>query len=169
MTMPPPREAAVPTDERPWEKLLTKIGDSAAFPPSERPRTAVRELRPGHQCPRRARDATRSTLGEWNLGGLCDDAAVVVSELVTNAIRHGLRHDAAPAAERLIRLVLLGYPRHLVCMVADPGKGTPTIQEPDYVAETGRGLHIVEAMSRAWGWTPLGAAGKAVWATFPIA
>jgi hypothetical protein len=34
------------------------------------------------------------------------------------------------------------------------------------VAETGRGLHLVESFSESWGWHPLGAAGKVVWALF---
>jgi hypothetical protein len=38
---------------------------------------------------------------------------------------------------------------------------------PDYIAQTGRGLHLVDSFSLAWGWVPLHPAGKVVWALFP--
>ncbi|MDN3356679.1 ATP-binding protein [Actinomadura sp. DC4] len=107
---------------------------------------------------------TKATLVRWSLGEFYDDAAVVVSELVTNAIRYGL----SPGAGSLLRLVLVRYECQLVCMVTDPTDTAPKMQEPDWVTETGRGLHIIEAMSRAWGWTPLLGGGKAVWASFAI-
>jgi anti-sigma regulatory factor (Ser/Thr protein kinase) len=107
---------------------------------------------------------TKATLVRWSLGEFYEDAAVVVSELVTNAIRYGLR----PGARNPLRLVLVRYDHQLVCMVTDPADTAPRLQEPDWIAETGRGLHIIEAMSRAWGWIPLLDGGKAVWASFAI-
>jgi hypothetical protein len=38
------------------------------------------------------------------------------------------------------------------------------VKEPDYFAETGRGLHIIDSLSESWGWTPPDRAGKSVWA-----
>jgi hypothetical protein len=38
----------------------------------------------------------------------------------------------------------------------------------DYVAESGRGLHLVESFSETWGWHPIGSAGKVVWALFRL-
>src|SRR6266700_1221654 len=46
--------------------------------------------------------------------------------------------------------------------VIDSGGEAPRRREPDFVAETGRGLHIVESFSERWGWTPLPAGGKIV-------
>jgi len=40
--------------------------------------------------------------------------------------------------------------------------------EPDFVAETGRGLSVVEGLSKQWGWTPLDAGRKAVWAALAL-
>src|SRR5262249_7231959 len=104
----------------------------------------------------------KTTLAEWRLSEFYEDAAVVVSELVTNAIRYGLSRDAGD----ILRLLLVRYESQLVCMVTDPGDGAPRLQEPDYVAETGRGLHITDAFGCAWGWPPRLGGGKAVWAAF---
>ncbi|WP_283137896.1 ATP-binding protein [Rhizohabitans arisaemae] len=108
-----------------------------------------------------ARDATRSALQSWGLAPLVDDAALVVSELVTNAIRH-----AALISGRPITLTLMRQPAHVMCAVADPSDAVPIPKEPDFISESGRGLYIVETYSYRWGWDPLDDGGKAVWALF---
>ncbi|MCL2729487.1 MAG: ATP-binding protein, partial [Actinomycetia bacterium] len=54
----------------------------------------------------------------------------------------------------------------VVCAVRDPSVTAPIAKDPDYVAETGRGLHLVGSFSENWGWHPLSGAGKVVWALF---
>ncbi|GII03804.1 ATP-binding protein [Planobispora takensis] len=112
-----------------------------------------------------ARDVTRSTLKEWGLSELSDDAALVVSELVTNAVRYALcppsRVEAKP-----ITLMLLRLSPHVLLAVADPSDEAPTPKEPDFISENGRGLYIVETYSQCWGWDHLNRGGKAVWALF---
>jgi anti-sigma regulatory factor (Ser/Thr protein kinase) len=112
-----------------------------------------------------ARDVTRSTLRSWGLSELSDDAALVVSELVTNAVRYALcppsRVESTP-----ITLVLLRLSPHVLLAVADPSDEIPTPKEPDFVSENGRGLYIVETYSECWGWDHLNRGGKAVWALF---
>lgn len=112
-----------------------------------------------------ARDVTRSTLRDWGLGELVDDAALVVSELVTNAVRYALcptRHaEIAP-----ITLVLVRLSPHVLLAVTDPSDEVPTPREPDFISENGRGLYIVETYSQGWGWDHLNCGGKAVWAFF---
>jgi hypothetical protein len=112
-----------------------------------------------------ARDVTRSTLREWGLSALSDDAALVVSELVTNAVRYALcpptRIETTP-----ITLVLLHFSPHVLLAVADPSDEIPTPKEPDFISENGRGLYIVETYSECWGWDHLNRGGKAVWALF---
>lgn len=49
--------------------------------------------------------------------------------------------------------------------MSDPSSIGPVAREADFVAESGRGLHLVESFSRSWGWHPLGS-GKVVWALF---
>jgi hypothetical protein len=87
------------------------------------------------------------------------DAAVVVSELFSNAVRHG------PTCGR----VLVGYclwrqgARLVVCDGGGPG--VPRLVHGDQLAEGGRGLHVVEALAARWGtFRPAGA--RAVWCDF---
>ena len=164
MNIPPPSETTgIPLNHQGWDDWLRPF-DGNTRPQGDRPLVATKDLPPEVESPGIARNVTKDTLARWRLGHFYDDAAVIVSELVTNAIRYGL----CPGARDPLRLVLVRYERQLVCMVTDPADTAPTMQEPDYVAETGRGLHIIEAMSRAWGWTPLLGGGKAVWASFAI-
>jgi Histidine kinase-like ATPase domain len=164
MNIPPPSETTgIPLNDQGWDDWLPPFCGTPR-PAGDRPLVAAKDLPPVVESPGIARNVTKATLVHWSLGDFSEDAAVVVSELVTNAIRYGLRPDAGS----LLRLVLVRYERQLVCMVTDPADEAPKMQEPDWVAETGRGLHIIEAMSRAWGWTPLLGGGKAVWASFAI-
>ncbi|GAA3117953.1 ATP-binding protein [Planomonospora alba] len=112
-----------------------------------------------------ARDVTRSTLRDWGLSEFSDDAALVVSELVTNAVRYALcpsgTAEAAP-----ITLMLLRLSPQVLLAVADPSDTPPAPKKPDFTSENGRGLYIVETYSRRWGWDHLDRGGKAVWAIF---
>ncbi|MBO3752947.1 ATP-binding protein [Streptosporangiaceae bacterium NEAU-GS5] len=112
-----------------------------------------------------ARDVTRTTLRKWGLAELSDDAALVASELVTNAVRYAL-YPQGPSDDHPITLMLLRVTPHVLLAVADPSNEVPTPKEPDFVSEHGRGLYIVETYSQAWGWDPLDEGGKAVWALF---
>ncbi|WP_433363561.1 ATP-binding protein [Streptosporangium sp. CA-115845] len=112
-----------------------------------------------------ARDVTRSTLRDWGLAELSDDAALVVSELVTNAVRYALCPPGQPEITP-ITLVLLRLSPHVLLAVMDPSNEVPTPKEPDFVSENGRGLYIVETYSQGWGWDYLNCGGKAVWALF---
>ncbi|MER5628043.1 ATP-binding protein [Streptosporangium amethystogenes] len=112
-----------------------------------------------------ARDVTRSTLRDWGLAELSDDAALVVSELVTNAVRYALCPPGQPGITP-ITLVLLRLSPHVLLAVMDPSNEVPTPKEPDFISENGRGLYIVETYSQGWGWDYLNCGGKAVWALF---
>jgi hypothetical protein len=52
--------------------------------------------------------------------------------------------------------------------VADPSPRPPQPKEPDYLAESGRGLHVIDALSDRWGSTVPTDAGKVVWALFSV-
>jgi anti-sigma regulatory factor (Ser/Thr protein kinase) len=130
-----------------------------------RPDTATCPLPPQADSVKTARDVTRSTLAHWGLSELSDDAALVVSELVTNAVRYSpCTHRNGSA--RPITLILLRRAPHVLLAVADPSDEIPMPKEPDFVSENGRGLYIVETYSQCWGWDPLHRGGKAVWAVF---
>ncbi|MEU1124329.1 SpoIIE family protein phosphatase [Streptomyces sp. NPDC005899] len=100
----------------------------------------------------RARDLARSQLTAWDLDDLVDTTELLVSELVTNALRYG---------EGEIRLRLL-RDRTLVCEVWDAGLVQPRRRRARDTDEGGRGLQLVGLLSAAWGSrrTPR---GKTVW------
>jgi hypothetical protein len=125
---------------------------------------AVCPLRAVGASPRIARDFTTAMLRSWGLADLSDDAVIIVSELVTNAIRYGLPSGRGAADEHPIRLTLVRHGCLVVCIVADASREEPLMREPGDAAESGRGLHVIEALSRMWGSTALPGAGKAVWA-----
>jgi len=134
------------------------------------PRTARRVLPAEITAPRSAREFTHATLDEWGLSGDAGDVVVAVSELVTNALRHGLEGLPQPLPLCPIQLVLVGHPRRLVVSVTDPSARAPEPlpSEPDRFVEGGRGLVVVGAISDAWGWARLATGGKAVWAAFDL-
>ncbi|NVI86546.1 ATP-binding protein [Actinomadura sp. BRA 177] len=134
------------------------------------PRTARRVLPAEITSPRAAREFVQATLDDWGLGGDAGDVVVAVSELVTNALRHGLEGLPQPLPLCPIQVVLVGHPRRLVVSVTDPSGRAPepAPTEPDRFVEGGRGLVVVGAISDAWGWARLATGGKAVWAAFDL-
>nr|WP_246619876.1 ATP-binding protein [Streptomyces corallincola] len=131
-------------------------------------------LPPRFEAVREARHFTRDTLGQWDVGDRFDDICLVVSELVTNALRHALPADTAPLEQphSSVRLHLLCWTERLVCAVRDPGPESPAPRDPDgdRASESGRGLFLVDSFADSWGWHPLTGAldGKVVWALFRL-
>ncbi|MCX2926791.1 SpoIIE family protein phosphatase [Streptomyces sp. NEAU-W12] len=105
----------------------------------------------------RAREYARTQLLAWDLEPLVDTTELLVSELVTNALRYG---------EGEIRLRLL-LDRTLVCEVWDAGLVQPRRRRARDTDEGGRGLQLVGLLSAAWGSrrTPR---GKTVWFELPL-
>ena len=130
------------------------------------PRIATRTLGAEAGSVRTARDFTAATLRRWGTAERSQDIAIVVSELLTNALRHGRPGSADLWPLRPIRLGLLQPGPCVLCAVADPGSATPALQRLGSLAETGRGLHIICALSDQWGYTTPSDTGKVVWALF---
>ncbi|UXY29622.1 ATP-binding protein [Streptomyces sp. HUAS TT20] len=104
---------------------------------------------------REARTAVRRQLEEWGLAErdeVVDVAELLVSELATNALRH---------ASSPFRLTLLASHGVLRCEVADTDRRTPEVLDAG-IAESGRGMTLVDALARRWGCHQDGP-GKTVW------
>ncbi|MEU9285275.1 ATP-binding protein [Streptomyces sp. NPDC048275] len=105
---------------------------------------------------RTARAVVRGQLRTWELDSLGDVTALLVSELVTNS----LRHATGPIGVRLVRPA--GVPGALLVEVSDPLPDLPRERAADADDESGRGLQLVAGSSRRWGMRP-GGTGKTVW------
>jgi GAF domain-containing protein/anti-sigma regulatory factor (Ser/Thr protein kinase) len=101
----------------------------------------------------RARAHVTRQLDDWGLAELEFTAELVVSELVTNAIRYG----RPPIRLRLI------HDRTLLCEVSDSGGTTPHLRRARVLDEGGRGLLLVAQLAEHWG-TRRVRRGKTVWA-----
>jgi anti-sigma regulatory factor (Ser/Thr protein kinase) len=125
------------------------------------PAVAACPLGVSAQSGRTARRFTRSTLREWGLLTLADDAEAIVGEFVANAVSHAAR---AALPGQALGLRLLRRTGEVMCAVLDPSDSAPVLRMPDRNEEAGRGLQMVDALSDVWGWSPVTGRGKAVWA-----
>jgi CheY-like chemotaxis protein/anti-sigma regulatory factor (Ser/Thr protein kinase) len=105
-----------------------------------------------------ARRFVRDTFRSWGVTYAVDDALVVVSELVTNAITH---------ANSACQLRLSIDHTSVRVEVFDEGVGTPDPKPPTATSEHGRGLHLINALTAAWGIELIPDDGKVVWAEMP--
>lgn len=160
---------SLPVQPAPWPgpgPLPARTTSAGAVPGAGR-RTAGLRLTGGPSACGRAREFTERVLDDWDLDQVRDDALTVVSELVANAVLHGLRADAAEGTESEVLLRLKRRAAHLMCAVTDWSEALPSPARGAFLEEGGRGLIIVEALSRHWGWTRCAPTGKTVWAMLP--
>ncbi|QMU74439.1 SpoIIE family protein phosphatase [Streptacidiphilus sp. PB12-B1b] len=105
----------------------------------------------------RARLLVREQLTRWDLGELVEPAALLVSELVTNALR---------VARNRVELQLMRVGKLLV-EVSDDDHNLPSLEPSEALDEDGRGLSLVSHLSARWG-TSRKAVGKVVWFELPL-
>ncbi len=122
----------------------------------ENERTVQLTLPTAVQAVRLARRATRDALTAWRLGQLEETAVLLVSELVTNAVRH-----ATGSAAVILELTSAGTWLRMEVRDADPNGPQP--RTPADFDESGFGFILVDALADKWGVRQL-LAGKAVWA-----
>jgi DNA-binding NarL/FixJ family response regulator len=105
---------------------------------------------------RDARAFTRQKLHDWHVSeDVVEDVLLIVTELVNNAITH-----ARSGCELRMSLTR----KSLRIEVIDEGSGTPDPLPPSSTRNHGRGLHLVDALTAAWGYEPVSTGGKMVWA-----
>ncbi|MEU3251915.1 ATP-binding SpoIIE family protein phosphatase [Streptomyces sp. NPDC006997] len=109
-------------------------------------------LDPEEMAPGKARRLARRALARWGLEELSDSVELLVSEVVTNAVRYASR----PITLRLLRTDVLR------CEVGDDVPQLPRLRQARATDEGGRGLYLVNRMARRWGATRL-STGKVVW------
>lgn len=107
-----------------------------------------------------ARLHARLVIQEWGLTSLADNVELVVSELITNAVRASWR--LGPALS--VRLWLLADARQVLIIVWDASPHAPVRASASADEEGGRGLVLVEAASIQWGTRASPWGGKTVWA-----
>ncbi|MEU2626703.1 SpoIIE family protein phosphatase [Kitasatospora sp. NPDC007106] len=118
-------------------------------PPSE---VATWELAVAEGEVRRARSLVRGQLAAWGLDAVDDTVELLVSELVTNAVRVARDH---------VQLQLIRVDKLLV-EVSDDNHNLPSLEPAGSMDEHGRGLHLVSKLAERWG-TARKAVGKVVW------
>src|SRR3712207_2039794 len=98
-------------------------------------------------------------LHSWRMGDIADDdAALLTSELVTNSLLHGSQPFH----------VIVRYDGADVCVeVGDGSRVLPRKRLTTDESTTGRGLHLVDELARAWGVEPT-VSGKRVWFRIPV-
>ncbi|WP_093803805.1 SpoIIE family protein phosphatase/ATP-binding protein [Streptomyces sp. Wb2n-11] len=99
------------------------------------------------------RTVVAKKLDEWDLSALAFGTELILSELITNAIRYG----SAPVRMRLLR------DRTLTCEVSDASSTSPHLRYAATTDEGGRGLFLVAQLSQRWG-TRYTSPGKVIWA-----
>ncbi|MER6125801.1 SpoIIE family protein phosphatase [Streptomyces sp. NPDC001795] len=104
-----------------------------------------------------ARQHAVEQLAEWGLHEIAFVTELVVSELVTNAIRYG----GSPIQLRLIR------DRSLICEVSDGSSTSPHLRRAHAYDEGGRGLLLVAQLTQRWGSRQI-SQGKTIWAEQPL-
>jgi len=100
----------------------------------------------------------RQVVREWGLAALAETTELIVSELVTNAIR-----ASAGLPSPVVRLWLVSDLNCVVIHVWDGSNETPVRQDAAPDSDRGRGLLLVESLSRDWGWYRK-TTGKVAWA-----
>ena len=122
----------------------------------------------------RARRFTANTLTLWGAhDSLVDDACVITSELVTNAICATGTLELEPSPETLADLPLIGLGltlarERLIIRITDVSDTPPTMRQQYEAAEDGRGLFLVTMLAEEWSYYSVATGGKVVWAELAV-
>jgi anti-sigma regulatory factor (Ser/Thr protein kinase) len=140
-------------------RLVTQAGDAGRVRADDAAAAGRRrevDLPADPTAPRRARTLLQSVVQEWDVDDdLYQDAAMVVTELVANAVDHA----GTPST------VTVTLDDHELCVAVRDGRpdAAPRPRPVDPTAPRGRGLQMVDALATSWGVT-VHADGKTVWA-----
>ncbi|MDT0448216.1 SpoIIE family protein phosphatase [Streptomyces hesseae] len=141
-------EAVVP--EHPADDIALLVARTHTLDPH---RVATWDLPADPALVATVRAAVARQLVAWGLDEISFDIELLLSELVTNAVRYG----GGPIQVRLL------YDRTLTCEVSDTSSTAPHLRHAATTDEGGRGLFLVARLSQAWG-TRYTVEGKVIWA-----
>ena len=159
MTSLRPPSNPTPEPDPEWESNPESIAATGVRLLSSRTtRTDHLLLEPEPRAARAARTFVRLTCARWDLDSVLEPALLVVSELVTNAVRH---------ARTRLTVGLLLRSDHLLVEVEDEDSRPLVLHHNDQDAVDGRGLILIDAMARKWGSRPR-PLGKVVWAELAL-
>jgi anti-sigma regulatory factor (Ser/Thr protein kinase) len=114
----------------------------------------------GQRTPRYARGRVEAFLDERGLGEAKQDALVIASELVTNAVVHGTEPI-------VLEVSVLDHRLRLAVCDGDNGRSVVAVRDVSEGVTTGRGLKIVDALAHRWG-VEGHRGGKSVWAELDV-
>ncbi|MEU8683422.1 SpoIIE family protein phosphatase [Streptomyces sp. NPDC048611] len=139
---------------RPVDDVALLLARTRALAPAQ---LATWEIPADPSAVGQARRSAAARLAEWGLEDLVFPTELIVSELVTNAIRHA----SGPIGLRMIRA------RALICEVSDSSSTSPHLRHARTTDEGGRGLFLIARYAERWGtrYTPQ---GKIIWAEQPL-
>ncbi|MBT1090993.1 SpoIIE family protein phosphatase/ATP-binding protein [Streptomyces sp. Tu102] len=140
--------------ERPRDDVALVVARTRQLPSD---RTAAWDVPDEASAVSRVRAAAARTLTEWDLEEEAFTTELILSELVTNA----LRHATGPIRVRLIRDLTL------ICEVSDGSSTAPHLRSAATTDEGGRGLFLVAQFAERWG-TRYTADGKVIWTEQPL-
>lgn len=112
------------------------------------------------RCVGEARRLTHNTLETWGLARLGEVAALLVSELTTNAILH---------ARSQVAIGLKTNADGVRVDVCDDSPVPPQVRRFSADAATGRGVRLLQSLASSWGVRPRATGGKCVWFTLALA
>ncbi|MFF4962069.1 SpoIIE family protein phosphatase [Streptomyces sp. NPDC001222] len=136
--------------DHPSDDIALLVARTRLFPPS---RVAEWDVPSDPAVVPSVRAQCRDRLRDWGLEETAYTTELILSELVTNAIRYG----APPIQARLL------YGRSLICEVADCTSTSPRLRRAATTDEGGRGLFLVAQFAQRWG-TRYTTCGKVIWA-----
>lgn len=130
---------------------------------ADEPLSFAAELPRSPLSPYLARCLTRAALRLWRVRPeTLETAELLISELVTNAVK-GSRPDPPGNEDGSVVLSLRYHRAELTAGVSDSDRGLPTVRAPGTQAEHGRGMLLIQALSKEWGYYLLPPDGKVVY------
>jgi anti-sigma regulatory factor (Ser/Thr protein kinase) len=135
---------------------------SAPESPPRWPLQSRLELAALDTAPACARKHAKAVILEWGLPALADTAELLVSELVTNAVRASAALPSRTLPSPVVELWLVSDGQSIVAHVRDDSNVMPERRDADPDSASGRGLLLVEALGKDWG-AYRKITGKVVW------